>query len=75
MDQKSTTKKAALSKELLSEETSLKFSFEDSEYQFHPEAPEQILFDGKAWTHEKIIDNKEVLIQIIGGNLDLITKI
>lgn len=75
MSQKEATKKAALDKELLSEKFPLKFTFEDSEYQFHPDAPEQILFDGKAWTHKQIVENESVLIQILGGNLDLITKI
>lgn len=53
----------------------LKCTYDNEEYQFHPDAPELILFDGKGWTHQEIIENENVLLQIIGGGLGLITKI
>jgi len=53
----------------------LKCTYDNEEYQFDPEAPELILFDGKAWTHQEIIEDENVLLQIIGGGLGLIRKI
>ncbi|WP_313091902.1 hypothetical protein [Chryseobacterium flavum] len=53
----------------------LKCTFNDEEYQFSEDAPELILFDGKGWTHQEIIENEDVLLQIIGGGLGLIKKI
>ncbi|WP_418124263.1 hypothetical protein ACNFU2_06525 [Chryseobacterium sp. PTM-20240506] len=53
----------------------LKCTYDDEEYQFDVDAPELILFDGKGWKHQEIIDNEDVLLQIIGGGLGLINKI
>lgn len=53
----------------------VKCTLDDEEYQFNEDAPELILFNGKGWTHQEIAEDKDVLLQIIGGGLGLITKI
>ncbi len=53
-------------------EPGLEFDFEDVKGAFHPEAPKTILFNGQALTQKQIIDDKDVLLQLIGSKSDLL---
>ncbi len=53
----------------------LAFSFENEDYKFSDDTPENILFNGKAFTQEELSRDEEALLQLIGGNSGLIIKI
>lgn len=51
------------------------FVFRGKHYRFADDAPEMILFAGEALTHQDIISDEEVLLQLIGGHSPLISKL
>ena len=51
------------------------FVFRGKHYRFADDAPEVILFAGEALSHQDIISDEEVLLQLIGGQSPLISKL
>ena len=51
------------------------FVFRGKHYRFADDAPKMILFAGEALTHQDIISDEEVLLQLIGGDSPLIRKL
>ena len=51
------------------------FVFRGKHYRFANDAPKMILFAGEALTHQDIISDEEVLLQLIGGDSPLIRKL
>lgn len=51
------------------------FIFRGKHYRFADDAPEVILFAGEALSHQDIISDEEVLLQLIGGQSPLISKL
>lgn len=57
------------------EEEITELDFEGEKYEFAPGAPQTINFGGQKFTRKEITENEEVLLQLIGGNSNLIRKI
>jgi len=51
------------------------FVFRGKHYRFADDAPKMILFAGEALSHQDIISDEEVLLQLIGGQSPLISKL
>ena len=51
------------------------FIFRGKHYRFAADAPKVILFAGEALSHQEIISDEEVLLQLIGGHSPLISKL
>ena len=51
------------------------FIFRGKHYRFADDAPKMILFAGEALSHQDIISDEEVLLQLIGGDSPLIRKL
>jgi hypothetical protein len=56
-------------------EPGVEFEFENQKYQFTDDAPKTIFVNGKGVTQEKIAEDEDLALQLIGGGSGLIKKI
>lgn len=53
----------------------LEFEFEGESYKFKDSAPKKIRMSGKIYTQAEIAKKKDLLLELVGGNSGLISKI
>jgi len=56
-------------------EPGLRFSFRGQAYKFKDDAPKTIHFAGEIMHQKQLIEDEDLLVQLVGGNVALIEKI